>query len=82
VTQKSTRSGSLLMSEGQQVGSPVERWRIDSLLIIGSSTSHRLFLPICLMYYYSLQIRNGIKKNKNVGPVAMKRTRNGEDSSP
>jgi hypothetical protein len=27
------------------------------------STSHRLFLPICLMYYYSLQIKNGIKKN-------------------
>jgi hypothetical protein len=27
-----------------------------------SSTSLRLFLPICLMYYYSLQIKNGIKK--------------------
>jgi hypothetical protein len=27
-----------------------------------SSTSHRLFLPICLMYYYSFQIKNGIKK--------------------
>jgi hypothetical protein len=26
-----------------------------------SSTSHRLFLPICLMYYYSLQINNGIQ---------------------
>jgi hypothetical protein len=31
-----------------------------------SSTSLRLFLPICLMYYYSLQIKNGIKKIYNV----------------
>jgi hypothetical protein len=29
-----------------------------------SSTSLRLFLPICLMYYYSLQIKKlGLKKN-------------------
>jgi hypothetical protein len=27
-----------------------------------SSTSHRLFLPICLMYCYSLQIKMGLKK--------------------
>jgi hypothetical protein len=32
-----------------------------------SSTSHRLFLPICLMYCYSLQIKMGFKnKNKNI----------------
>jgi hypothetical protein len=31
-----------------------------------SSTSHRLSLPICLMYYYSLQIKMGFKnKTKN-----------------
>jgi hypothetical protein len=29
-----------------------------------SSTSHRLFVLICLMYYYSLQIKNGIQKQK------------------
>jgi hypothetical protein len=32
-----------------------------------SSTSLRLFLPICLMYYYSLQIKMGYKtKQKNL----------------
>jgi hypothetical protein len=31
-----------------------------------SSTSLRLFLPICLMYYYSLQIEMGFKTKKNI----------------
>jgi hypothetical protein len=30
-----------------------------------SSTSLRLFLPICFMYYYSLQIKMGFKTKKN-----------------
>jgi hypothetical protein len=29
-----------------------------------SSTSLRLFLPICLMYCYSLQIKMGLKKKR------------------
>jgi hypothetical protein len=55
-----------LLIRPEKVSTLTER---QDILTQHSSTSHRLFLPICLMYYYSLQIKMGFKnknKQKNV----------------